>query len=272
MHPAERYYQGKMAGTPDRRLRDKIVRENLPLVITIARDWIAKAPHVPMDDLIQQGAMGLTKAVETFEPERKGKPCRFSVWASIKIKSEIMHYVRDNRSIVRVSRGWTDAYPRILRTEEEWAKRGVRPSESDYLQSLGRTFAEVQQIKAAMENSIALSADQDTFEEFQGAPIETDTLETEYRRAYLRRELDRVKGTLHQILTAEQQKMLQIRERTAIAFSRAETPWGLDHAEQMSLFEVQPVSAKAKRWQKKRRDQGTVEQLSLILFDANSLD
>jgi RNA polymerase sigma factor (sigma-70 family) len=271
MHPAERYYLTRINGSPDRRLRDKIVRDNLKLVRLIASEWIVKAPHLQMDDLIQEGSIGLTKAVETFEPEYKGKPCRFSVWASIKIKGELMHYLRDNRSIVRVSRSWSDAYPKILRVEEEWSKRGIRPSDSDYLQSLGRTRAEVNQIKAAMANSVALSADQEDFEQLASAPTESDSLEAEYRRAYLRQELDRVKGLLHQILTAEQRKILKIREQQQLVIASVDhthfNPWQ-GQVEQMSLFFVEAQPVGQRKSFKRQRSRGTVEQLSLMLFDA----
>jgi RNA polymerase primary sigma factor len=71
-------------GNGDVRARDRMVRANLRLVVNIARGYAGKG--LSLQDLIEEGNLGLLRAVEGFDP---GMGTRFSTYASYWIKQQM---------------------------------------------------------------------------------------------------------------------------------------------------------------------------------------
>ena len=80
----------------DRRARNRIIRSNLRLVISIAKKYVYRG--VPLIDLIEEGNMGLLTAIEHFEP-KKG---RFSTYATWWIKRAIWRTVMESVKCIRL--------------------------------------------------------------------------------------------------------------------------------------------------------------------------
>lgn len=86
----------------------RIIESNLPFVISIAREY--RRWGVPLEDLVQQGNLGLLKAASKFDPE---KECRLMTYATYWIRAEIRDYVVRSYRIIRL--GTTRTERRAMR-------------------------------------------------------------------------------------------------------------------------------------------------------------
>ena len=110
--------------TGDRRAGERIVEACLPFVIAIALEY--RRWGVPMEDIIQQGNLGLLRAAAKFDPDRD---CRLATYAVYWIRAEIREYVVRAYRVVRL--GTTKGERRALR-----AYRTTRESDPDELARL----------------------------------------------------------------------------------------------------------------------------------------
>lgn len=92
----------------DSRAGDRLVAASLPFVITIANEY--RRWGVPLEDLIQQGNLGLLKGALRYEPDRA---CRLVTYAVYWIRAEIRDYVVRGYRVVRI--GGSKAERRALR-------------------------------------------------------------------------------------------------------------------------------------------------------------
>ncbi|MCA9124306.1 MAG: sigma-70 family RNA polymerase sigma factor [Planctomycetaceae bacterium] len=87
----------RQIGEGDVRARDRMVRANLRLVVNIARGYTGKGLSLP--DLIEEGNLGLLRAVEGFDP---GVGTRFSTYASYWIKQSIKRALINSAKTIRI--------------------------------------------------------------------------------------------------------------------------------------------------------------------------
>lgn len=92
----------------NRRAGDKLVVACLPFVVSIALEY--RRWGVPLEDIVQQGNIGLLRAAEKFDPD---KECRLATYAAYWIRAEIREYVVRSFRVVRV--GTTKGERRALR-------------------------------------------------------------------------------------------------------------------------------------------------------------
>ena len=113
--------------------RAEFVQANLRLVVTIARRY--SRGRMSLQDLIQEGNLGLMKAVNRFDPH---KGCRFSTYGSWWIRHAVTRAIADKGRTVRLPVHMIDAHGKVLRARRQFEARHGRPaSEAEVAASCG---------------------------------------------------------------------------------------------------------------------------------------
>jgi RNA polymerase primary sigma factor len=110
--------------------KNEFVKANLRLVVSIARRF--NHGRLPLPDLIQEGNIGLMKAVERYD-YRRG--FRFSTYASWWIRHAISRALADKGRAVRLPVHMIDAYHKIAKSERELQSKLERPATVDEIAS-----------------------------------------------------------------------------------------------------------------------------------------
>jgi RNA polymerase sigma-32 factor len=124
---ASRYRSG------DQRAGARLIHACLPFVLMIAREY--RCWGVPMEDIVQQGNLGLLKAAERFDPDRE---CRLITYAGYWVRAEIREFVVRAYRIVRL--GTTKSERRALRAYRRSGE--TDPGKLASLSGLGREAVE----------------------------------------------------------------------------------------------------------------------------------
>lgn len=83
----------------DKEARDIIYQHNLRLVVSVAKQYFKSAKNMDPMDIIQEGNIGLFKAIEEFEPERELKFSTYAVWW---IRQKIMREIANTDNQIRI--------------------------------------------------------------------------------------------------------------------------------------------------------------------------
>ncbi len=107
----------------DRRAADKLVMSNMRAVIKISSEFANQ--HVPFADLIQEGTMGLLKAVDRYDPERGTRFLSYAAWW---IRAYIRDYLLRTRSLVRLgtTQRQRTVYSRLGKARAAVEREGLR--------------------------------------------------------------------------------------------------------------------------------------------------
>jgi RNA polymerase sigma factor (sigma-70 family) len=96
--------------------RMELVRANLRLVVSIAKKY--KSSGIPLDDLIQEGNIGLVQSAENYNHRLN---CRFATYAVWWIWQSIVRYIKNQSHLVRVPAYITDALNKLIRAQKRLA-------------------------------------------------------------------------------------------------------------------------------------------------------
>jgi RNA polymerase sigma-B factor len=180
------------------KLRNQLVQLNAGLVRKIAYH-ISRQCREPYEDLRQIGFIGLIRAIERFNPSQG---CAFSSFATPYIRGEMLHFLRDKASLVKMPRRWQELQQEGRRVTQELAVTlGRFPKDAEIAQALKISLDEWQESKSATRNCLPLSLDATVSQSADSPTTIGEMLTDVQEEAWRHREEDRqlLQGALSQL-------------------------------------------------------------------------
>jgi RNA polymerase primary sigma factor len=136
----------------DKRAKDRLIRSNLRLVISIAKNYYTQ--EMDFLDLIQEGNTGLIRAVEKFDYH---KGFKFSTYATWWIRQAITRAIANQDRNIRIPVHMIEKINKMVRNEKRLLQEtGKEPSDDDLAAELGIEPHEVQQLRRIARRTTSL--------------------------------------------------------------------------------------------------------------------
>jgi RNA polymerase primary sigma factor len=136
----------------DERARQRLTEKNLRLVISVAKKY--RGMGLPFEDLIQEGNLGLMKAIDKFDPDRG---YRFSTYATWWIRQAVQRAVADKGRTIRVPVHMGEKIRKMARTYNELSVELERePTDEEVAEKLEWDVEQVRDVKSALPDATSL--------------------------------------------------------------------------------------------------------------------
>jgi len=205
----------------DKKAREQMIKANLRLVVKIAHDYDGLG--LPLLDLINEGNIGLMKAVERFDPAKGGKLSTYGAWW---IKQSIKRALANQSKTIRLPVHLVDKISKMRRVAMKLHEvLGREPTDEELGEEMGMTASRVGQLRTAAIRPASLDApigddDSNNFSDV----VEDQNADTPYEQL----EDKTVAAMLTELI-----KRLDPREATILQFR-----FGLDGGTERTLEEV----------------------------------
>src|SRR6266699_1754942 len=205
----------------DKKAREQMIKANLRLVVKIAHDY--EGLGLPLLDLINEGNIGLMKAVERFDPAKGGKLSTYGSWW---IKQSIKRALANQSKTIRLPVHLVDKISKMRRTAMKLPEVfGREPTDDELAEEMGMSASRVTQMRTAAIRPASLDApigddDSNNFSEV----VQDENADTPYEHLE--------EKTVTKMLQ-EMVKTLDSREATILRYR-----FGLDGGPEKTLEEV----------------------------------
>jgi RNA polymerase primary sigma factor len=191
----------------DTAARERMINANLRLVVTIARDYTNLG--LPLLDLISEGNIGLTKAVERFDPAKGAKLSTYAMWW---IKQSIKRALANQSKTIRLPVHLVDKLAKVRRVSLQMSDElGREPTDEELGEELGIATEKVARLKSIGVRPASLDATigADDSTEF-GESVGDEEAQTPFELLRDRNLLDEMDGLLD-VLDKREMKIISQR-------------------------------------------------------------
>lgn len=203
----------------DEKARHHLTEANYGLVFSVVNRY--RQSGVPMEDLIQEGIVGLIRAVDKFD-YRKG--CRFSTCAVTWIRAQVLHAIQKSRSLSRVPERVYRAARKLGQVIDELEQQlNYPPTLEELAAHTGWSPERIEQLMLVSDGWVSLDEPVSEDTDLQDMVEDEETIPVEEQ-------------ALTRVLTEQIQegfKTLSARERTILRLR-----YGLDDGEERTLAEI----------------------------------
>lgn len=189
--------------------REQIIESNLRLVLSIASQFAQKS-IVPLEDLVQEGCLGLIRAVDKFDWRRGNRFSTYAVWW---IRQYIVRAIAEHSRFIHLPFHLVETLAQFVATTQRLSQEfGRQPSNQEIADALGMPVERVEELTVLLTPPLSLDTPVDEEEELVLEDIVPDpnavSPEDAYFRAYAR---ERIKAILAETLTEREWEVIKLR-------------------------------------------------------------
>ena len=150
--PGEEQELARLIAQGDEGARRRMIEANLRLVVKVAKRYAGQG--LPLIDLIEEGNLGLMKAVEKFRPERE---CRFSTYATLWIRQSIERALVSQTRTIRIPAHVGSYMRKMVRITRSLSQTlGREPRVEEVATTMGANVDDVKRLMMAANKVISL--------------------------------------------------------------------------------------------------------------------